>query len=105
MFETMSPSWRPSTRSRGPVWPVVSAKNQSRPEPPTSTFTLGVCSRRPNKGVWNCGLRVPDTFVRPSATDSGVVLHRVGVQVVRAVEIRSGVGLALEVADAHGEAV
>src|SRR5439155_22904608 len=34
---------------------------------------LRVCSRRPNKGVWNCGLRVPDTFVRPSGTDSKIV--------------------------------
>src|SRR5205823_11300675 len=23
---------------------------------------LRVCSRRPKQGVWNCGLRVPDTF-------------------------------------------
>src|SRR5438552_623532 len=29
-----------------------------------------VCCRRPKQGVWNCGLRVPDTLFRPSATDS-----------------------------------
>src|SRR5207249_8009934 len=29
-----------------------------------------VCSRRPNKGVWNSQTTVPDTFVRPSGTDS-----------------------------------
>ena len=31
---------------------------------------MRVCSRRPNKGVWNSQTTVPDTFLRPSGTDS-----------------------------------
>src|SRR5947208_1944319 len=48
----------------------LSYSTQVFPSSFSYSSTLRVCCRRPNKGVWNCGLRVPDPFVRPSATDS-----------------------------------
>src|SRR5436305_13588604 len=47
---------------------------------------LSVCCRRPKQGVWNCGLRVPDTLFRPSATDSYLRVRAGDVAETQAIE-------------------